>query len=99
MLFLKIIRLFIITRFLHNIHQIEKVSPFELTPETTFVEVQEGNSRKLNEETCPEFRDSFWLGIEWLLRLSTAIPTIQPHTFVHFTVFVYISHSVKMPLI
>ena len=47
MLFLKIMYLFIITRFLHIIHQIEKVLPFELTPETTFVEVQEGNSRKI----------------------------------------------------
>ena len=43
----EIIYLFIITRFLHNIHQIEKILPFELTPETTFVEVQEGNSRKI----------------------------------------------------
>ena len=34
-------------RFLHHIHQIEKVLPFELTPETTFVEVREGNSRKI----------------------------------------------------
>ena len=33
--------------FLHNIHQIEKALPFELMPETTFVEVQEGNSRKI----------------------------------------------------
>ena len=45
--FLKQIYLFIVTRFLHNIHQIEKFLPFELTPETTFVEVQEGNSRKI----------------------------------------------------
>ena len=29
---------------LRNIHQIEKVLPFEFTAETTFVEVQEGNS-------------------------------------------------------
>ena len=36
-----------ITRLLDNIHQIEKVLPFELTPETIFVEVQEGNSRKI----------------------------------------------------
>ena len=38
-LFLKLIYLLVITRFLHNFHQIEKTLPFELTPETTFVEV------------------------------------------------------------
>ena len=42
-----ILALFIITRSLHSIHQIEKVLPFELTPETTFAEVLEGNSRKI----------------------------------------------------
>ena len=46
-LFIRLIHLFIITKFLHSFHQIEKVLPFELTPETTFVEVQEGNSRKI----------------------------------------------------
>ena len=44
---LKLIQLLTITRFLHSFHQIEKVVPFELTPETTFVEMQEGNSRKI----------------------------------------------------
>ena len=33
--------------FLHNIHQIETVLPFELTHEMTFVELLEGNSRKI----------------------------------------------------
>ena len=78
--------MFIITRFLHNIHQIEKSLSFELTPETTFVEVQEDNSRKNG------LGDLSWVSGWFLARNRVAFETfhcyfIKPslHTYQHFS--------------
>ena len=49
LLFQNLIQLVIIIRFIRLNHRIVKALPFEISPETTFVGVSEGSSRKIEE--------------------------------------------------